>query len=233
MNYKFSPSLMCMSLIDLKKQIEILNQRADFLHIDIMDGHYVKNFALSPYFIEQIREFVNIPIDAHLMVANPSDFIKMTAKAGANYISIHAEEINKEAFRVIEHIKECGCNVGIVLNPATLLEVTKHYVHLIDKITIMTVDAGFAGQKFIPEILEKIKQAKQWKDKHGYKYLIEVDGSCNEKTFKVLATAGAEVFVLGSSGLFNLDSELQIAWEKMMDIFNKKVIKAGKRYHER
>jgi len=216
---------MCMNFADIQKQIGILNQRANFLHVDIMDGHYVKNFALSPYFIEQIKEFTNIPIDAHLMVTNPSDFVKMIATSGANYISVHAEVINKEAFRLINHIKECGCKVGIVLNPATMFEITKHYIYLIDKITVMAVDPGFAGQKFIPQILEKVSQARQWKDKYGYQYLIEVDGSCNGKTFRKLINAGTEVFVLGSSGLFSLDSDLLVAWNKMIDIFIKKTKK--------
>lgn len=220
MKYKFSPSLMCMNLIKLEEQITFLNKKADFYHVDIMDGHYVKNITLSPYFISQIKDIATIPIDAHLMAEHPSDFIGMIAEAGANMISPHAEIINKEAFRIIDMIKSHGCKAGIVLNPATPLEYIKHYIHLLDKITILTVDPGFAGQRFIPEMLEKIRQAKELKCRNGYSYLIEIDGSCNKKTFKALKEAGAEVFILGSSGLFNNDPDISTAWEMMMEQFN-------------
>jgi D-allulose-6-phosphate 3-epimerase len=223
MNHKFSPSLMCMNLLEIKEQVEVFNRRADFLHIDIMDGHYVKNITLSPFFMEQIKDVVSVPMDVHLMVENPADFIEMVKEAGATYITPHAETINRDAFRVINRIIEMGGKPGVALNPATPLEYIKHYIHLLDKITFMTVDPGFAGQKFIPEMLEKIREAKDLKERMGYKYLIEVDGSCNAKTFKMLADAGAEVFIVGSSGLFNLHPKLETAWDMMMDNFKQEV----------
>jgi len=109
--------------------------------------------------------------------------------------------------------------VGVVLNPATPLEYIKHYIHLLDKITILTVDPGFAGQKFIPEMLDKIREAKRLKEEKGYSYLIEVDGSVNKKTFKVLKEAGTEVFILGSSGLFNNHPDIEKAWQIMIEQF--------------
>lgn len=223
MRYLFSPSLMCMNLMDIKHQIGVLNEKADLLHIDIMDGHYVKNITLSPFFMEQLKENVKIPMDVHLMVENPTDFIQMVKEAGASIISPHAETINKDAFRVINRIKSLGCKAGIVLNPATPLDYIQHYIHLVDKITIMTVDPGYAGQKFIPEMLDKIREAKILKEKFGYRYLIEVDGSCNTKTFRQLAEAGTEVFIVGSSGLFNLHSDLEAAWGMMMNNFNQEI----------
>ena len=217
----FAPSLMCADFLDLKNQIEILNERADIYHIDIMDGHYVKNFSLSPSLMEQLKPIAKIPMDAHLMVENPADFIDCVAKAGATYISPHAETINKDAFRILRTIKALGCKTGIVLNPATPVEYIKHYAGMLDKITILTVDAGFAGQTFITEMLDKIAEIKKLREQHGYSYLIEVDGSCNEKTFEKLATAGTDVFIVGSSGLFNLDADLKVAWDKMIASFNK------------
>lgn len=219
MTYKFSPSLMCMDLLKLEEQIKFFNKKADFLHVDIMDGHYVKNITLSPYFIKGIKSITEIPIDAHLMVEEPAAFIEMLAQAGATYICPHAETINKEAFRIINLIKKLGCMAGIVLNPATPVETIKHYIHLLDKITVMTVDPGFAGQAFIPEMLDKIVELRKIKEKFAYSYLIEVDGSCNKNTFEVLKRAGAEVFIVGSSGLFNLDDNLEVAWDKMMNNF--------------
>ena len=223
MKYMFSPSLMCMDLLNLREQVDILNSRADFFHVDIMDGHYVKNITLSPFFMEQIKPICKLPLDIHLMTEYPADFIEMVAQAGAGYISPHAETINKEAFRIINKIKDLGCKAGVVLNPATPLEYIRPYIHLLDKITIMTVDPGFAGQPFIPEMIEKIRLAKQWKIDKGYGYLIEVDGSCNERTFKALAEAGTEVFIVGSSGLFNEDKDLKVAWDKMMKKFENSI----------
>lgn len=221
--YKFSPSLMCMDLSKFKEQVDVLNEKADFYHVDIMDGHFVKNITLSPFFIEQLKKISKLPIDAHLMVENPSDFVDMTIDAGADYISLHAETITGDAFRLINLIKEKGRKFGVVLNPATPLESIRHYIHHVDKLTIMTVDPGFAGQKFVTEMIDKIKEAKELKEKNQYKYLITIDGSCNEKTFKVLTDAGAEVLIVGSSGLFNLDEDVSKAWELMIENFEKEV----------
>lgn len=215
MNYMISPSLMCMNLMDIKNQLEVLNSRADFLHIDIMDGHYVKNITLSPFFIEQIRPHTPLKIDVHLMVEAPADFIDAVASAGADYICPHAETINRDAFRIINQIRAHGKQAGVVLNPATPVEYIRHYIHLLDKITIMTVDPGYAGQPFIPEMLDKICELQALKRQHGYRYLIEIDGSCNANTFSDLLDAGAEVLIVGTSGLFNLDPSLSVAWDKM------------------
>lgn len=220
MKYGFAPSLMCMNILKLEEQIKILNKRADFYHVDIMDGHYVKNITLSPFFIQQIRPLATIPIDAHLMVENPNDFLDELKKAGTDYVSLHVETINKDVFRITNKIKSLGMKVGVVLNPATPIDEIKHYINRLDKITVMTVDPGFAGQAFIPEMLDKIRELKEIKEKEGYNYIIEIDGSCNEKTFAQLKEAGAEVFVVGSSGLFNKDEDLEKAWEMMMSDFN-------------
>ena len=219
----FNPSLMCMDLLNIKEQLQILNTRADFFHVDIMDGHYVKNITLSTDFCRAIRPVCQIPLDCHLMVTTPDDFIEPLAKAGAGYICPHAETINADAFRIVNKIHSLGCKVGVVLNPATPVSYIRHYIHLLDKVTVMTVDPGFAGQPFIREMLEKISELKELKEEKGYGYLIEVDGSCNERTFGDLAKAGTEVFIVGTSGLFNLDKDLETAWDKMMDNFNKAV----------
>lgn len=219
----FNPSLMCMDLLDIKKQTEILNSRCDFYHVDIMDGHFVKNITLSPDFVAAFSQIAKKPIDCHLMVTDPDDYIESLAKAGAGFICPHAETITADAFRIINKIKSYGCKVGVVLNPATPLEYIKHYIHKLDKITIMSVDPGFAGQPFIEEMLDKISEAKKLKEENGYKYLIEVDGSCNKKTFKKLYDAGTEVFIVGSSGLFSKDENLEKAWDIMINEFEEAI----------
>lgn len=215
MNCIISPSLMCMNLIEIKEQLAILDERADMLHVDIMDGHYVKNITLSPFFIEQIRPYTSLKIDAHLMVECPADFIDSVARAGADYICPHAETINRDAFRILEQIQSHGKKAGVVLNPATPLDWIRHYLHRLDKITIMTVDPGYAGQPFIPEMLDKIRELKRLKQQHNHSFLIEVDGSCNNGTYSDLLKAGAEVLIVGSSGLFGQHVDLSTAWEIM------------------
>ncbi|MEK0286022.1 D-allulose 6-phosphate 3-epimerase [Caldifermentibacillus hisashii] len=222
-HYKFSPSLMCMDLTSFREQVEFFNNYAYSYHVDIMDGHFVKNITLSPYFIEQLKKITNIPIDAHLMVENPGDFIDQVIDAGADIISLHAETINGEAFRLINDIKLKGKQFGVVLNPETSLDLIMYYIHKVDKITIMTVDPGFAGQKFIPEMREKIREIRDIKLANNYEFTITIDGSCNKKTYRVLAEAGAEEFILGSSGLFNLDKDIGKAWNKMREQFHKEV----------
>ncbi len=216
MRTQISPSLMCMNLMEIKQQLAVLDTRADFLHIDIMDGHYVKNITLSPFFIEQIRPHTKVALDVHLMVEEPTDFIEAIAKAGADYICPHAETINRDAFRVINQIRSLGKKVGVVLNPATPVSFIHHYIHLLDKITVMTVDPGYAGQPFISEMVKKIEELRDLKARHGYGYLIEIDGSCNQRTYRTLLEAGAEVLIVGTSGLFNLHENLENAWEQMM-----------------
>ena len=132
----FNPSLMCMDLINIKEQIQILNSRADFYHVDIMDGHFVKNITLSPDFVKAIHPLTDLPLDCHLMVTDPDDFIEPLAKSGAGFICPHAETINSQAFRIIKKIRDNGCKVGVVLNPATPVSYIKHYIHKVDKITV-------------------------------------------------------------------------------------------------
>lgn len=215
----FNPSLMCMDFLDMRNQAEILNTRCDMYHADVMDGHYVKNITLSPDFIRAFHTVAKKPIDCHLMVTDPDLFLEPLAKAGAAYLCVQAETVNRDAFRIFNKIEALGCKTGVVLNPATPLEFVRHYLDRIDILTIMTVDPGFAGQPFIPEMLRKIREAREFKEKHGCKYKIEVDGSCNERTFKALRDAGAEIFIVGTSGLFSKDRDLKTAWDKMLADF--------------
>ena len=212
---EFSVSLMCMDFLDMKNQLEVLNKRADYLHVDIMDGHYCKNITLSPDLIKTFNRVANIPMDVHFMTTNPSDWLELCAQAGAKILCPQAETINTDAFRTMNLIESFGCKTGVVLNPATPLSYIQHYIDRLDQLTIMTVDVGFAGQPFIPQMLKKIEQAAELKAKNNYKYKIQIDGSCNNKTFKMLVDAGAEILVVGSSGLFSRNSDLNIAYDEM------------------
>lgn len=229
----FNPSLMCMDLLDIKNQINILNPRVDMYHFDIMDGHFVPNITLSPDMAKAIAPVCEKPIDFHLMCTDPQLFIEPCRKAVENltnrgimsYYSPHAEVISGRAFRIMDEIRAAGFHPGVVINPETPLCMVESYLHKVDKITFMSVDPGFAGQPFIPEVLDKVRQAVELKKSNPEKYhfIIEIDGSCNAKTYKILAEAGIESFIVGSSGLFNNDPDLVKAFDIMMDHFNKAV----------
>jgi len=221
MDAKFAVSVMCMDFLNLRTQIEKLNSLADYYHFDIMDGHFSPNLMLPPSFVTSLAAAMKLPIDVHLMVERPGQYIEALAKAGVSIISLHAETINAYAFRIINHVKALGCKVGIALNPATPLTYIKHYMHLIDMLTIMTVDIGYSGNPFIEEMLKKIKMAYQMRRVNDYHYLIQVDGACNESTFGKLTRAGAEVFVMGNTGLFKHDPDIEKAYSIMLDYYRR------------
>jgi D-allulose-6-phosphate 3-epimerase len=213
---QFSPSLMCMDTLHVQAQLAVLDPRCDIYHVDIMDGNYVKNFACSIDFVKAIKPHTTKPIDMHLMVLHPADYLVSCAKAGADYISPHMDTITRDAFRTLDTIRALGCKTGVVLNPADSLESIRHYIGRLDKITLLTVDPGYAGQKFVPEVLDKVRQLVALRDELGLSFLIEIDGGCNEKSYRWLRDAGADVLIVGSSGLFNLDADLAVAWDRMM-----------------
>ena len=226
---EFSVSLMCADLMRVGEQLDVLNKRADYYHVDIMDGHFAPNITLSPDFVKAAYKHGAVPMDMHLMTMNPGDWIETLANNGASTISAHAETINVNAFRTMGLVRQLGCQVGVVLNPATPLTEAQHYLNRVDLLTLMTVDVGFAGQPFITEVLRKVEQAVAFREKEGLSYKIQIDGSCNEGTFRRLRAAGGDVFILGTSGLFNLDPDLNVAWDKMLDAFERETGESGRR----
>ena len=221
MRPQFAVSLICMDFLNIREQLDILNRRADYYHIDLMDGHFCKNITLSPDIVAAVSRAATLPMEAHLMTTAPNDWLEPMARAGAKIISPHAETINVDAFRVFNRIEQLCCQTGVVLNPATPLDYIRHYIGRLDILTIMTVDVGYAGQAFIPEMLKKIEEAANFREKHGYRYLIQVDGSCNARTYKRLNDAGTDIYVMGSSGLFGLADDLNEAYSKMLADFNR------------
>lgn len=215
MRVNIAPSLMCMDLALFREQLTFLDSRADFLHIDIMDGHYVPNLTLSPFFMKAVKSVSDVPMDAHLMVTDPAFWVPALAEAGAAYITPHAEVINAHAFRIIEMIRAHGCKPGIAINPVTPLSTVEPYLHRLDKLTIMTVDPGYAAQPFIPEVVEKIEAARDFRTRKGLNFLIEIDGSCNRATYARMVNSGADVLVLGTTGLFHRADTIEAAWDVM------------------
>lgn len=219
MTSKFSVSLMCMDYLHIEDQIKELNEVTDYYHLDLMDGHYCKNITMSPDLIKAISTVSNKPMDAHLMTTHPNDWIDALADAGVTTICPHAETINTDAFRTLNRIKDRGCKAGVVLNPATSVREIEHYINRLDLITVMTVDVGFAGQAFIPEMLDKIKLLNEIKQKEHLNFEIQVDGSCNNKTFKCLHDVRTDIYVVGSSGLFSRDKDVKKAFKLLKDDF--------------
>lgn len=213
MKVLISPSLMCMDLTKFKEQIEFLDKKVGYFHIDIMDGHYVPNLTLSPFFVSQVKKLASKPLDCHLMVTHPENYIDELAKSGCDMVTLHIETISGQAFRLIEKIKRLGMQVGLIFNPETPVEFAKYYLHKASKVTVLTVDPGFAGQTFIPEMLEKITELKQFREQNKLDYQIEIDGSCNPRTYQQLLQAGADVLIVGTSGLFNNSEDIVEAWE--------------------
>ena len=210
-----APSRGCCDLFDFKHQVECIDRYADFLHIDIKDGNYVKTYSIGPDFMKALKPHVKTPMDAHLMVKHPQWIIDACAEAGAAYITPHTDCIESDAFVTFNRIISLGCKAGVALNPAASLESIRYYLPLLSKVTIMIVDAGYAGQKVICEMYEKIRTLVRWREEMGFDFLIEADGSMNRDVYKPLYEAGADVVVLGPPALWNKDENIEKAWTIM------------------
>ncbi len=199
---KIAPSILSADFSKLGEEIKDVERGgADWIHVDVMDGHFVPNITIGPLIVEAIRPVTKLPLDVHLMIENPEQYIGAFAKAGADYITVHAEACT-HLHRTIYQIKEAGVRAGVVLNPATPVEMIKHVITDIDMVLLMSVNPGFGGQKFIPSVLPKIRQTKEMAAEAGMNIEIEVDGGVNEETAKLCKEAGATVLVAGSA-IFN------------------------------
>ncbi len=199
-----APSILSANFIDLKNQIEsVIAGGADLLHIDVMDGHFVPNLTFGPFIIKQIKKNFNIPLDVHLMISNPENYIEEYISAGADYLTFHFETV-KHIHRYIEKIKQLGAKAGLAINPHTSVYELEEILLYLDMILVMSVNPGFGGQKFIPSSIQKIKKLTKLIEelKLPAKPLIEIDGGINLDNIEILAKEGVDIFVAGSS-IFN------------------------------
>lgn len=199
-DYIIAPSILSANFACLGEEVnDVLTAGADWIHFDVMDNHYVPNLTIGPMVCQALRhEGIKAPIDVHLMVEPVDSLVPLFAKAGASLISFHPEA-SKHVHRTIMLIKENGCKVGLVLNPATSVSVLEPVLSLLDLVLVMSVNPGFGGQSFIPESLNKIRQVRTLIDNSGYQIRLEVDGGVTPANIGAIARAGADTFVAGSA----------------------------------
>ncbi len=193
-----SPSILSADLLALKEQVLAAEQGADFIHIDVMDGHFVPNLTFGANMVKALKSFTSIPLDVHLMIEKPELSIAQYIEAGADIVTVHQEACT-HLHRTLQTIKQLGAKAGVSLNPATPVSTLEHVMDVVDLILIMTVNPGFGGQTFIQSGLEKIKQAKQLIVKTGRSILLEVDGGITSQTAPLVVAAGADTLVAGNA----------------------------------
>lgn len=195
---KLAPSILSADFANLERDIQLVEKlSADYIHVDVMDGQFVPNITLGPNVVSAIRPVTKLPLDVHLMIVQPENYILDFVKAGADIITVH-QEATPHIYRAIQMIKEADVKAGVVINPGTAVASIEPVLDQVDQVLVMTVNPGFGGQSFIEATLDKIAQLKEWKETRGYTYDIEVDGGIVPATAQRCKEAGANVFVAGS-----------------------------------
>lgn len=202
---KIAPSILAANFSNLSQQLRYVEiGGADIIHCDIMDGKFVPNITFGPIVVAAVKETTKLPIDVHLMIKDPDNFIEDFVNAGADYISVHQEEV-VHLNRTITKIKEFGVKAGVVINPATPVGTLSEVLGIVDFILVMSVNPGFGGQKFIESSLSKITQLSKIRIEQNLNFEIEIDGGVTSKNIKEISDAGCDIFVAGSS-VFSSDN---------------------------
>ena len=212
---QISPSILSADFSQLGSEIKKLEEGgADLIHVDVMDGHFVPNLTIGPPVIKNLRKYTKLPFDVHLMISPVHEYIENYANAGADIITIHPEA-TKNLRESISLIQKFGKKVGVSLNPKTEIKTLIDEIDNIDLVLVMSVNPGFGGQKFMPEVLDKIKELKKIKDKNQYHFDIEVDGGINFSNSKIVLEAGADILVSGTTVFKENDGNIKTNIEKL------------------
>ena len=207
-----APSILSANFANLEKDIRSVEMGgADWIHCDVMDGKFVPNITFGPLVVKSVNRITKLPIDVHLMIEKPDDFLEDFVKAGADYLTVHQEEV-VHLNRTITRIKELGAKAGVAINPATPVCTLTEILEYVDMVLVMSVNPGFGGQKFIESSLKKIRELRSIREEKNLNFLIEVDGGVDKNTAKKLKDAGTDVFVSGSA-IFSKDNATAAALE--------------------
>ena len=209
MGIKIAPSVLSADMADLKGELEKISQ-ADFVHFDVMDGHFTGNLTFGVDILKAVKRSTDVPVDVHMMVSNPDETVDWYADAGADIITVHYEA-STHLHRTITHLQERGVKAGVVLNPATPVCVLESIIEVVDMVLIMSVNPGFGGQSFIPGTLAKLRELKEMCARHGVSPMIEVDGGISSKNIAAVVEAGADVLVAGSAVFKSADPAAEVA----------------------
>ncbi|MGA3105811.1 MAG: ribulose-phosphate 3-epimerase [Terriglobales bacterium] len=196
---ELAPSILASDFAHLADQVERATAGgAAVVHVDIMDGHFVPNLTMGPPLVKSLRQATRLPLDCHLMIDNPDQFIAEFAEAGADWISVH-QEACPHLNRTLHLIKQHNCRAGVVINPATPVDTLCEVLDIVDYVLVMSVNPGFGGQKFIPGTMHKMRRLSEIRSERGYQYRIEVDGGIAMETVAQVVRAGAEILVAGNA----------------------------------
>jgi ribulose-phosphate 3-epimerase len=198
MSIRIAPSILAADFANIQKEVEMLNaSEADYIHVDIMDGVFVPNISFGFPVMEAIKKHAKKPLDVHLMIVNPDQYLEAFKKAGAETISVHYEACN-HLHRTLQAIRQLGCKVGVALNPHTPVESLEDIIEEIDLVCVMSVNPGFGGQKFIGSTYSRVRKLKSIIERKGVSTLIEIDGGVNQVNAPLLKEAGADILVAGN-----------------------------------
>jgi len=202
---ELAPSILSADFARLGEQIRAASEGGgSVIHVDIMDGHFVPNLTIGPPVVKSLRRVTKLPLDCHLMIENPDEYIPAFAEAGADLISVH-QEACRHLNRTLHHVKDHNCLAGVVINPATPVETLSEVLDIVDYVLVMSVNPGFGGQRFIPSTLHKIRRLAEIRRQRGLSYRIEVDGGVALETVADVVRAGAEILVAGNAVFGNGD----------------------------